>query len=101
MLFSHVVCAVESYRVASDRPGAFGDEILVEGWFLNHADVLTMSVRFADGTALEIGDRRRDSQGLVPHYGHSFGEGTARSRFSCWSNRWGCGGGIRLRRVPR
>ncbi len=81
MLFSHVVCAVESYRVASDRPGAFGDEIIVEGWFLAHAEIRSMSVRFGDGTTLEIRDRKRDSEGLVPHYGHSFGEATRRSRF--------------------
>ncbi len=81
MLFSHVACAVESYRVASDRPGAFGDEILVEGWFLSHPELRSMTVRFADGTVLDVHDRRRDSDGLVPHYGHSFGEAARRSRF--------------------
>ena len=81
MLFSHVACAVESFRVASDRPGAFGDEILVEGWFLTHAPIRAMQVRFGDGTVLEVGDRRRASDGLVPHYGGSFGEDARRGRF--------------------
>ena len=81
MLFSHVACAVESFRVGSDRPGAFGDEILVEGWFLTHAAIRSMAVRFADGTMLEIRDRGRASDGLVPHYEQSFGDATGRSRF--------------------
>ena len=81
MLFSHVACAVESYRVASDRPGAFGDEILVEGWFLCHAAIRSMRVRFADGYVLEVSDRVRESPALQPHYGDSFGDATERARF--------------------
>ncbi len=81
MLFSHTVCAVESYRVVSDRPGAFGDEIIVEGWFLTHAAISSMSVRFPDGMVLEVADRHRGGDELMRDYGAAFGEGAMRRRF--------------------
>lgn len=81
MLFSHVACAVESFRVASDRPGAFGDEIVIEGWFLSHVKPRSMYVRFRVGPTLEVHDRRRRSEGLVRDYSKSFGEAAGQSRF--------------------
>ena len=81
MLFSHTVCAVESYRVTSERPGAFGDEIVVEGWFLTHAAIHSMQVRFGDGTVLEVADRGRASDELMRDYGPIFGDGGRRRRF--------------------
>lgn len=40
-----------------------------------------MSIRFDDGTVLEVRDRNRLSEGIFPHYSESFGESTRRSRF--------------------
>jgi hypothetical protein len=81
MLFSHTVCAVESYYVATDRPGAFGDEIVVDGWFLTHAPIRAMQLRFAGGAAIDIHDRQRPSDELLPDYGAIFGESARHRRF--------------------
>ena len=81
MLLSQAAIAVESYRVGSDRPGAFGDEILIEGWFLANATIRTMSVRFDNGIELEVHDRERHSDELALHYGTIFGNETTRCRF--------------------
>ena len=81
MLFSHTVCAVESYRVSSERPGAFGDEIIVDGWFLTHAAIHLMQIRFGDGTVLDVADHDRASDELMRDYGSIFGDGARRRRF--------------------
>lgn len=81
MLLTHTICAVESYKVTPDRPGAFGDEIIVEGWFLTHSNIHAMKLVFKDGTEIEVVDRQRDSAGLVGLYGNVFGERAAKSRF--------------------
>ena len=81
MLSAHLHCVVECYRVDSDRPGAFGDEIYIEGWFVSYAQVVTMRIVFPDGFAYDIADRERESEGVWKHHGASFGEVARRCRF--------------------
>ena len=81
MLVSHILCTVESYRLSHDRPGSFGDEIIVEGWFLSHAPVLSMSLTFPGGQSFPIEDRRRESEGVWLHHKDTFGEPARHARF--------------------
>lgn len=81
MQLTHTMCAVESYRVTPHRPGAFGDEIIVEGWFLTHSRIRSMKVAFADGTELEIADCNRGSPGIAALYSETFGKRAETARF--------------------
>ena len=81
MLFSHHLCVVESYRIGRDRAGAFGDEIILEGWFLAHAAVASMRVVFPDGRVHEVADRNRESEAVWQHHGSGFGERARQARF--------------------
>jgi hypothetical protein len=81
MIFSHTICAIEAYRVSHGRPGAFGDEIIIEGWFLTHAVVREMSVVYPGQTSFVVNDRRRASEGVWRHHGDSFGEAAKTCRF--------------------
>ena len=81
MILSHILCAGESYRISHDRPGSFGDEIIVEGWFLTHANVSEMSINYPDGTSFSIIDRARQSEGVWLHHKGSFGDRAKACRF--------------------
>ena len=81
MLVSHILCTVESYQLSHDRPGSFGDEIIVEGWFLSHAPVTAMELHFDGGASFSIEDRKRESQGVWTHHRDTFGEPANRARF--------------------
>ena len=81
MLLSHHLCAVESYRVVRDRSGAPGDEIILEGWFLSHAEVASMRLVFPEGRVHEVIDRARESESVWQHHGATFGEAARQARF--------------------
>ena len=80
MLVSHTLCTVEAYRISHDRPGAFGDEIIVEGWFLSHAPVRGMSLVFPQ-RSFAIEDRHLSSDGVWQYHQDTFGDGARRARF--------------------
>ena len=81
MIFSHTMCAVESYRISHDRPGSFGDEIILEGWFVAHPRVRSMEVIFPDQASFSVTDRKRASEGVWQHHGTEFGEQAKGCRF--------------------
>ncbi len=81
MILSHVLCAVESYRISHDRPGSFGDEIIVEGWFLTHSIIAKMSIDYPGAASFAVTDRARTSEGVWLHHRDSFGEQAKACRF--------------------
>ncbi len=81
MFISHMLCTVESYSISHDRPGSFGDEIVVEGWFLSHAEVRSMTLVYPGQMSFPIEDRRRSSEGVWNHHGEAFGVQARAARF--------------------
>ena len=81
MIFSHVICALESYRISHDRPGSFGDEIIIEGWFLAHGSVGEMSIEYPGQKSFPITNRNRESEGVWEHHRETFGDRAKTCRF--------------------
>lgn len=72
---------MESYRISNDRPGSFGDEIIVEGWFLAHGAIGEMAVEYPGQARFSISDRNRESEGVWLHHRDSFGDQSRTCRF--------------------
>ncbi len=81
MFVSHLLCTVEFYGLRPAPPGSFGDDIVVEGWFLSHDAVAGMMLVFPGQATFVIEDRCRPSEEVWIHHGGTFGEKARAARF--------------------
>ena len=81
MLVSHHLCTVESFRLEYEGAASGTEDMVLEGWFLSHAAVLSMRLVFSDGAMHEVSDRTRNSDDVWGHHRHAFGERAANARF--------------------
>ena len=83
MSFTHVLCNLESFRITREGHGVFGDEIRLEGWFLSHAPLRSMTIVFSDPerTEVPVEHLRNPSEGVWQHHGANFGEAARHCRF--------------------
>lgn len=77
----HAMLAVEGYRLSIDRPGSFGDEVIVSGWFLSHGRIDAMHLVYPGGHEIEIVERAIPSDGVYAFHGEVFGEQAKACRF--------------------
>lgn len=73
--------SVETFKLSNDRPGAFGDEVILRGWALAEPGIARMHLATSTGERIEVVGLCNASNDVRRHYGKKYGDKAGQARF--------------------